>query len=976
MIGSTSEAVPLVGNPYVGPRPFEPGETLYGREDEITRLFYRWNAERIVLLHSPSGAGKSSLIQAGLLPRIRTSFDVWGPTRVNQEGPTNGANRYALSAMQGFEEGVPERLRRCPGELAGMTLSEYFEKRPRRRTAPQSVALLVDQFEEVLTADPLAVVAKHEFFDQLGELLHNPRIWALFVLREDYLAPLDPYARQVPTHLRNRFRIDLLALDAACQAMVEPAREGGREFPAAEQLVHDLALRKVQMPDGSFKEQPGHHVEPVQLQVVCRRLWNAMPADDLLIDTEDLEKFGSVNLALTDYYAESVTRIAGGDEALERAVREWFDERLITAGGVRMQVLRAPRASGGLANEAIGKLLDTHLVRAEQRAGATWYELAHDRLVGVVQCDNQSWQEEHLSEVQRRAGVWERQGQSPGLLVADQELAAAEHWAAGALVITDVEERFLDASREAQKVTDRSRRQTRRIRRLGIVAMIVGALAFVAGVVAVRKSREADRRRAQAEDLISFMLGDLQDKLTPIGRLDVLDSAGEKALAYFDSLEEGEITDSTQERYSKALNQIGHVRMAQGDLDGALSFFRRSLQETKALAARDPGNLQWQFSLGQSHFWVGAVFLRMKYLDPALAEMHAYLDTSLALAENDPRNSDWVLEVAYGYTSVADVLTKRGDELDRAREHYWKALEISRGLVALDPTRTDWRNRLATGNVKFGKWIEKYGADLHEALSYYKEGVVEFQTLLVQDPVNTTRKRQLVAAYDNAAAVAIHIGDLEYAMSCLRPQEAHCKALLRLDSTNVEWQILCRSGEYNMSVILSLQGATEEALERLRGLLRTEERLLGATGTAEVRHVRIMALNLLGRIFLERNEYVQANEVVRAAIAELEGIAADWSHDGKVCAMLSKSYLLVGDIMAATGRKADATDAWTKAVDAIDGFARGSSYHLYLDPWVRSFMALERVDAVEPYCIRLLQDGYRGRGFVTACARHGWYVNG
>ena len=64
-------------NPYVGPRPFEPGEMLCGREREIRDLDNLLSAERIVLLHSPSGAGKSSLVQAGLLPQLKKSFDIF-----------------------------------------------------------------------------------------------------------------------------------------------------------------------------------------------------------------------------------------------------------------------------------------------------------------------------------------------------------------------------------------------------------------------------------------------------------------------------------------------------------------------------------------------------------------------------------------------------------------------------------------------------------------------------------------------------------------------------------------------------------------------------------------------------------------------------------------------------------------------------------------------------------------------------------
>ncbi len=507
MTGSRSAGLPFASpkgssNPFVGPRPFEPGETLYGREAEVDELYYLWKAERIVLLHSPSGAGKSSLLQAGLLPRIEASFDVWGPTRVHQESPAElraGVNRYLLSAMQGFEEGVPERLRRGARELAGLRLAEYVETRPRRRKkASKSLALLFDQFEEILTVDPLAEEAKQEFFDQLGELLRNPRVWALFVLREDYLAPLDPFLRRVPTNLKNRFRIDLLSLDGAREAMVQPALAGGREFPAADRLLRDLATMKVQRPDGSFAEQIGRYVEPVQLQVVCFRLWEAMPADARSIDAGDLARFGDVTEALGAYYADSVRLACGGDPACERAVREWFGERLITAGGIRGQVLRGVDRSEGLDNELIERLLDTHLVRAEQRAGSTWYELAHDRLIAPVRDDNAAWRAEHLSKFQQRATLWEQQGRPPGLLLKDQELAAAERWSADSVVITGVELRFLEESRKAQSIIDRDRRQARRIKLLGIAALVIGALALVAGAFAVAKMVEANQQRELA----------------------------------------------------------------------------------------------------------------------------------------------------------------------------------------------------------------------------------------------------------------------------------------------------------------------------------------------------------------------------------------------------------------------------------------------------------------------------------------------
>jgi len=58
-------------NPFVGPRAFHAGERIYGRESETNQLVNLIIAERIVLLYSPSGAGKTSLIRAALIPRLR-----------------------------------------------------------------------------------------------------------------------------------------------------------------------------------------------------------------------------------------------------------------------------------------------------------------------------------------------------------------------------------------------------------------------------------------------------------------------------------------------------------------------------------------------------------------------------------------------------------------------------------------------------------------------------------------------------------------------------------------------------------------------------------------------------------------------------------------------------------------------------------------------------------------------------------------
>src|SRR5262245_56419237 len=91
--------------PFVGPRSFRLGEPLFGRDQEVRRLLNLLIAERIVLMFSPSGAGKTSLIQARLILALREEefFDlpiirVKQPTLIEAPGASR-INRFVQSTL-------------------------------------------------------------------------------------------------------------------------------------------------------------------------------------------------------------------------------------------------------------------------------------------------------------------------------------------------------------------------------------------------------------------------------------------------------------------------------------------------------------------------------------------------------------------------------------------------------------------------------------------------------------------------------------------------------------------------------------------------------------------------------------------------------------------------------------------------------------------------------------------------------------
>lgn len=517
---TTAPVTPTSANPYVGPRSFRPGERLYGRDRELRDLTGLIIAERIVLLHSPSGAGKTSLIQAALVPALeRRDFRVEPVIRINTEPPPDApptANRYVLSALLSLAQ-TDDTAETPIEQLAAHSLSSYLDALDDAEGAERQDRLLIfDQFEEILTVDPLNHLAKVDFFEQLGAALRNrdTHRWALFSMREDYLAGLTPYLPYVPTRFKTTFRLDLLDPIGAQQAIQGPVQAAGHVFTdaAAEALVNDLRRVQVQRADDTIVDALGQGIEPVQLQVVCYRLWQRLlPATangataQITIQPGDISGIATVDRSLEEYYAEGVTRAAAERTVPERDIRDWFERKLITPLGIRGQVLRGVEQSDGLANDAIRPLIDSYLVRAEQRRGLTWYELAHDRLIGPVRTDNRRWFAQNLSPLQIQAELWRQGGQAESLLFRDADLASAEQWLAGySGALRTVEQEFLDKCRELRADLERDRRTARRIRILAIassIAAVVAVVGLIGALIAYQRATDAEAEARRQEQI-------------------------------------------------------------------------------------------------------------------------------------------------------------------------------------------------------------------------------------------------------------------------------------------------------------------------------------------------------------------------------------------------------------------------------------------------------------------------------------------
>lgn len=499
-------------NPYVGPRPFSTADRdrFFGRDQEARDLVPMVIAEKLVLFHAQSGAGKSSLINARLIPMLEErNFIVLPVARVSGEAVQSGAeNVYMQNLLLSLEQADNGGEAR-KAALASMTLQEYTAsldldageqaepKGPVPVDAPQIVggvrplALIIDQFEEIFTTHPEAWKQRAPFFTQLAQAMDaDPYLWIVLAIREDFVGALDPYVHLLPNRLRARFSMQRMGTFAALEGVRRPVAEIKPFEPGvAEKLVDNLRLVATGVTEnGEPIYIEGQYIEPVQLQVVCYQLWENLRDDTgATITAEDLERLAGgsdlaqfISRALADFYEKAIVRVAQNPEnpISERKIRDWFTRELITEAETRGSVFMGERATGSLPNEVVRQLEGQFVVRAETRAAGKWYELSHDRFIGPILQANRAWYERNPRPIMGDAEAWLAANRPPGKLYEGRQLTqAVRQLETESDSLSDLEREFIQAS---QAAADRQRQRRQRIGITLLAALVLVLLGLTA----------------------------------------------------------------------------------------------------------------------------------------------------------------------------------------------------------------------------------------------------------------------------------------------------------------------------------------------------------------------------------------------------------------------------------------------------------------------------------------------------------------
>ena len=379
------------------------------------------------------------------------------------------------------------------------------------------------------------------------------------------------------------------------------------------------------------------------------------------------------------------------------------------------------------------------------------------------------------------------------------------------------------------------------------VAVSVGAIAVVVlamiATISVRRviaaQHLAERNRADAEELMTYMLTELTGKLQPIGKLDLLGDVAKKARDYY---QRRPYEATPEARYAQELAHanLASVLQYQGDNAGARAEYALAQGLVEALAKGDPRNAQWQHELSDLHRRVGELREQRGELPAALGEYRAALAIDEAAVARDPAmlaRSD-LLQTRLGLGRVASA---NGDANAALRE-FRAALELAAPLAAQPAATPGQRRGLYLAHDYLGTQLEAQG-ERAGALAEYLAAQQLATERTSAHPDDAEARRDLYLATVQLGKLAIARGDTPDGMRQLRAAVATAEILAARDPANIVWQRDLSASENEVGNVQLATGDPAGALVTFRAGQRVIQRIgvLAPTNVDVKRDMQISA---------------------------------------------------------------------------------------------------------------------------------------
>ena len=373
----------------------------------------------------------------------------------------------------------------------------------------------------------------------------------------------------------------------------------------------------------------------------------------------------------------------------------------------------------------------------------------------------------------------------PNVLVEDKGSGALEPLAADARKWADgkvLAKLKLVAGILRIRLDDLRQREMQRRRRTWILSSVTVAsvvlLTTILSVTAISNRKAAEQRRANTEELLSYMLGDLEN-LNPVSGLDVLDDDQLEMTRFAEQENFSSLDDTTLLQKALDWRQEGIAARDRGNHQAAMSAFSRSRAALVYLYQRDKLNYDNLFELGQSEFWVGYTHWDNGDLDLAAEFFNRYGVITRRLINADPKSAENVLELSYTLTNLGKVENEReGGDLEKAIRLLQAALEYNQVAMVLEPDDRHYLLEMAETQANLADiWLGV--CNLGKAYKFRSENAAIAKKLYELDPDDEESQERLANSLSGNGSIQRYMGLNELALENLRASEILLAQLTR-----------------------------------------------------------------------------------------------------------------------------------------------------------------------------------------------------
>ncbi len=394
-------APPFQGNPYLGVLPFRYADRDYffGREKVVGELYAKVLLYRLVLLFGESGAGKSSVINAGLIPALEKEGFQAERLRVSPEYEDQPI------LVERIEGGVEENISYLPSifideqskatsiaERIPCSIERFLSsiRDPAKETTP---LLIFDQFEELFTLftskkngdNTRRLRTQNQILQTIYEIANDQDLETriLIIIREDFLGKLEILSKSYPQIFDHRIRLGHLTKDNALKAITGPFENNSSFGSKIDEDLAQIIVREL------ADDNPQGLIHATQLQIVCDQLWRMYASQRAKITESEFAAEGRVKGLLEGYLTSELEKLGASRKHLAIRILGSLitdsDTRDIVSEDKLKGLLNAQNKSAIASLHHILKLLEVlRIINCTTQRDLYYYEVASEYLIKPI----------------------------------------------------------------------------------------------------------------------------------------------------------------------------------------------------------------------------------------------------------------------------------------------------------------------------------------------------------------------------------------------------------------------------------------------------------------------------------------------------------------------------------------------------------------------------------------------------------------